>query len=204
MNYVTSWWNGPPQPTVNELASNTNQTTRAMETKVNFLKKKIAAVEAEAKEAHELGDVVTRDAKIIEMQELQREHENISAMLNNTKSTRVALDQAVLNKSVYETQQGAVVALNKVNANVSIHDIDRVTSQLETEMDQVDHTSQIMSKPLHRHGRTKATTQNSISNVVAGWDTAKMPTVQSPQATTSVRTTTNMRSTPLQNSNSNN
>lgn len=172
----------------------TGVTLQELEIKQRQLQRRAEKVQQEALAADEQGDEITRDARVSDWNALQADIEHYGVLIENTRATRTTLDSVAANVSVFQTQRQAVTALETVNKQISVADVDRTHEQLERNMDTSHEFSRVMATPLRKPTRTNGSgklhgkEQAAVQDTLARWKTQRMPTA-SPAKGTGVTTT---------------
>lgn len=163
---------------VNETVANTGSTVSDMEKKRNFLQKRADKLNAEGRAAAMAGDDELASAKAEELAQVQSQISTLNGILVNVRATQNAMDQTAVNVNAFHVQRDAAQTLGKVNAQISVAEVDRVHADLEQGIDDSQYVSKIMAKPIAR--RNPKTTQSSKS-MVDQWkmDAMKTPTAAS-------------------------
>jgi hypothetical protein len=185
MEGVKSWWYGTSNNTnsanVTSAVMDTGVTLQELEIKQRQLQRRAEKVQQEALAADEQGDEITRDARVSDWNALQADIEHYGVLIENTRATRTTLDSVAANVSVFQTQRQAVTALETVNKQISVADVDRTHEQLERNMDTSHEFSRVMATRLRKPTRTNGSgklhgkEQAAVQDTLAKWKTHKIP-----------------------------
>lgn len=160
----------------------TGATLQELETKQNQLKRRAEKLQNEAMAAEDEGDEVTRDARVRDYMAVQSDIEHYGILIENTRATRATLDSVAANASVFQTQKQAVSALETVNAQMSVAEVDRTHEQLERHMDNSQQFSRVMGARLRRdpvrrpgHHSQQNRDDPAVTEMLNKWRLQKVP-----------------------------
>jgi Tfp pilus assembly protein PilV len=183
---MLNWWYGKKAEDtshVTEAVVDTGATLQELETKQNQLKRRAEKLQTEAMTAEEEGDEVTRDARVRDYMAVQSDIEHYGILIENTRATRATLDSVAANASVFQTQKQAVSALETVNAQMSVAEVDRTHEQLERHMDNSQQFSRVMGarlrrdpvrRPGHHHSQQNKD-DPAVTEMLNKWRLQKVP-----------------------------
>ena len=181
---MLNWWYGKKAEDtshVTEAVMDTGATLQELETKQNQLKRRAEKLQHEAMAAEEEGDEVTRDARVRDYMAIQSDIEHYGILIENTRATRSTLDSVAANASVFQTQKQAVSALETVNAQMSVAEVDRTHEQLERHMDNSQQFSRVMGArlrrdPVRRPGHSQQNKDDpAVTEIMNKWRLQKVP-----------------------------
>lgn len=115
-----------------------------------------------------------------EYEQTQAQVEELDSLLGNIRVTNSALSSAAINKGVFDSQQGAVDALQTVNGQLKETDVERVNMKLQHNIDKNRAVSNAMTKPLKVRPAVKKPTNTRSDRMeaqLAKWNTSKFPNV---------------------------
>lgn len=159
---------------VNESVANTGNTVSDMEKKRAFLQKRADKLNAEGRAAALAGDDELASVKAEELSQVQSQISTLNGILVNVRATQNAMDQTAVNVNAFHVQKDAAQTLSKVNAQISVGEVDQVHAELEQGIDDAQYVSKVMAKPIAR--RNPKTAQSSKSMV----DQWKMDAMKAP------------------------
>ena len=169
---------------VNDMVQKVTHNVEAMEKKRDLLASRATRLKKEATTAQREGHLEMAESKASEWNDTMDQLSQINSLLENQRSTRTATDQMSTNVNAFETQKSAAHALEHMTSQIKASDVDDVSLRLETQLDQVEDVSRILTKPLVRRPvQKRSAAANKIRNpradrakdLLAQWDTDSMP-----------------------------
>lgn len=128
-------------------------------------------------------DADDQEKKVVlfeEYEQTQAQVEELDSLLGNIRVTNSALSSAAINKDVFDSQQGAVDALQTMNGQLKETDVERVNMKLQHNIDKNRAVSNAMTRPLKVRPAVKKPTNTRSDRMeaqLAKWNTSKFPSV---------------------------
>lgn len=184
---------------VNHAVHNVTQNVEGMEKKRDLLAVRANRLKKEAQDAQTQQQFALAESKAAEYADTMDQVDHLSNILENQRTTRNAVDQMSTNVNAFETQKDAANALEHVTSQIQAKDVDDVALRLETQLDQVDDVSRVLTKPIHRRqgGRRGAAESRNprkdrAKDLLSQWDTATMPAAHTPTTAADVDNNNNI------------
>jgi hypothetical protein len=168
---------------INDNVAGTAETVRDMQIKRNFLKKRADKLESEGRAAAQTGDDDTAQLKAEEWQQVMSQIQTLDGILVNVRATHNAMDQTATNVNAFHVQKDAVSTLGKVNAQITVAEVDQVNEQLAMHIDDSQYISKAMARPVSSAKRGG----NTAKGITNQW---KMDNLKTPATTPTKGTAT--------------